>query len=462
MSAQDSSSSEAELSDSEEEVPVVELCRLPLARLLALDLSTTEDFSSLLTILANEGSEKAYVAVMRIRKLLSNEANPPIQEVISAGGVEILHKAMKHEDERIRLEATWAITNLLSGNSQNTTKVLKSGCIATLVDLMNGEDSWGVKEQALWAFGNIAGDSTLWRDQVLEAGGLTAILSNLNENSRNYMKQACWVVSNMVRGRPPPDPMYQIQAAPFVLSHLSLDNDSEINCDLLWALSYVTEKSLENIEINQGNCELLVKFMSHAVISVSLPALRTIGNIISSTEAFTSVFLGIGILGKMNELLDHPKKNMRRETCWVLSNICAESNGSVQQVVFSGILPKVITLALEDDFPIRKEAMWVLANICDHCSLDIKPQVLKMGIATPLTEGLESDDSKVRKVCIEGLTGVFKDIKELMGPEAVLELVSVNDIMEKCKELASQGITAAKGLMQEIAWLTPNDNDLGQ
>ena len=461
MSDQDSSSSE-ELSDSDEGVPLVKLCRLPQALLLALDLSTTEDFSVLLTILANEGSEKAYAAVMRVRKLLSNEANPPIEKVISAGGVEILHKAMKHEDERIRLEATWAITNLLSGNSQNTAKVLKSGCITTLVDLMNGQDSWGVKEQALWAFGNIAGDSTLWRNQVLEAGGLAAILSNLNENSRNYMKQACWVVSNMVRGRPPPDQMYQIQAAPFVLSHLSLDNVHEINCDLLWALSYITERSLDHIELNQVNCELLVKFMSHAVISVSLPALRTIGNIISSTEAFTSVFLSIGILVKMNEMLDHPKKTMRREACWVLSNICAESNSCVQHVVFSGILPKVITLALGDDFPIRKEAMWVLANVCDHCSLDIKSQVLKMGIATPLTEGLESDDSKVRKVCIEGLTGAFKDIKGLMGPEEILQLASVSDIMAKCKELASQGVASAKGLMQEIAWMVPNDNDLGQ
>ena len=451
-----------EVSDSDEEVPVVQLCCLPFPDLHSLDSSITEDFSTLLTVLANEDCEKAHAAVMRIRKLLSNESNPPIQAVIEAGGVTVLHRAMKHEDERIRYEATWAITNLLSGNSKNTAKVLKSGCIPTLVSLMNIEESWGVKEQALWAFGNIAGDSTQWRDQVLEAGGLTAILANLREDSRTYMKNACWVVSNMVRGRPAPDTAYQVQAAPFVLAHISLESDSEINCDLLWALSYITEQSVDNIGLNSSYCELLVQFTANSAIPVALPALRTIGNIISSTDKYTRVFIQMGVLDKMKELLQHSKKNIRRETCWVLSNICAESNSVVEQVVLSGILPQVINLALEDEATIRKEAVWVIANTCDHCSLELKPALLAIGVAQPLIEGLSFEDRKTRGVAIDGLMGLLKNVKEAISPEVILSHVDVGEVVMHCKELASQGTARAKGLLKEIAWLTPNDNDLDQ
>ena len=81
--------------ESDEEVPVVQLCCLPLAELRTLDLATMHDFSALLN-----------TAVPRIRELLSIESNPPIQAVTEAGGVAILHKAMHHADTRIRTEAT--------------------------------------------------------------------------------------------------------------------------------------------------------------------------------------------------------------------------------------------------------------------------------------------------------------------------------------------------------------------
>lgn len=461
MSAQESSS-DVKLSDFDEEVPVVQLCSLPLERLHSLDPNTTKDISTLLTVLVNEESQKAYAAVKRIRKLLSVASNPPIQEVIDAEGVDILHKMMKHEDENIRYEAIRAISNILSSDSRNTTnKVLKSGCITTLVDTMNGEESWEIKEQTVLVLGSIAGYSTVGRYQVLEAGGLTAILSNLNENSQGYMKQACWAVSNMVIGRPPPGLTYQIQAAPFVLAHLRLDNASETSRDLLWALSYITEHGVEHIELNEAICELLVTLACNSEMSVSIPALRTIGNVASSSMAYTSVFIDIGILNKLKELLNHPANSIRREICFVIRSMCAKRNGIMQQVILSGILPKVITLAPRGDFLLQKEAMRLLVSICDHCSLDIKPHVLDMGISTPLTEGLKSEDKQTRIMCTEGLRGMFKDIKEVMSAEAILLLVNVKDIMENCKELSKQGMSAAQDLMQEIAWLA-NDGDLDE
>lgn len=283
---------------------------------------------------------------------------------------------------------------------------------------------------------------------------MTIILSNLNENSQDYIKCAGWMVSNIVKNRHPPDQIYLIQAASFAFAHLNLGSDFEIQRDLLYTLDKITENSLEGIELNQAVCELLVTFLSHSSSQISLSALRTIGNIIFSTNGYTSVFIECGLLGKMFGLLDYRKSVICKEALLVLSNMCVENNDTVQRLIFFRIFPIVVRRAMGYDLSIRKEAIYVLASICDNCPLDIKPKLLRMRIAEPLTEGLLTKDSEIREMCIKALIGVLKDIKEAMSVGEILKLVDVRDIVGNCKELARQGTSAAQGLMRDIAWLT--------
>ena len=58
-----------------------------------------------------------------------------------------------------------------------------------------------VREQAVWALGNIAGDSTKCRDLVLSHGALHPLLSHLNEHSKlTMLRNATWTLSNFCRG----------------------------------------------------------------------------------------------------------------------------------------------------------------------------------------------------------------------------------------------------------------------
>lgn len=52
-------------SGSDERVPVVQLCCLPLAEVLTLDLSTTEDFSILLEVLTYADEVKALTKILK-------------------------------------------------------------------------------------------------------------------------------------------------------------------------------------------------------------------------------------------------------------------------------------------------------------------------------------------------------------------------------------------------------------
>ncbi len=56
-----------------------------------------------------------------------------------------------------------------------------------------------------------------------------------------------------------------------------------------------------------------------------IPALRIIGNIATGDNKQTDTILFNGVLPRLEKLLSNNKNAVRRETCWVLSNIAAGS-----------------------------------------------------------------------------------------------------------------------------------------
>lgn len=70
-----------------------------------------------------------------------------------------------------------------------------------------------------------------------------------------------------------------------------------------------------------------------------------------------------GILQALSRLLAHPKKAIRKEVCWSVSNITAGNVKQIQMTIENNIVDQLLQILQFDDNEVKKEAVWALSNI---------------------------------------------------------------------------------------------------
>lgn len=372
----------------------------------------TQDLPKMVEQIQAPDFDNQLAATVKFRQILSREHNPPIDLVIQSGVIPKLVEFMgENHPDMLQLEAAWALTNIASGNSEQTKIVVELGAVPLFVQLLNSS-SVEVKEQAIWALGNVAGDSSELRDYVLGCNAMIPVLSLFNTTKMSLIRTATWTLSNLCRGKNPQPDWQIVQQAIPTLSKLIYSVDAETLVDACWAVSYLSDGTTEAIQavVDARIPHRLVELLGHESTLVQTPALRAIGNIVTGNDLQTQIVINAGVLPALGPLLNSQKETIRKEACWTISNITAGNIDQIQAVIDANLIPQIIRLLTNGDYKTKKEACWAISNASSG-GLTRPDQIrylVSQGCIKPLCDLLAVADTKIIEVTLDSLENILK------------------------------------------------------
>ncbi|KAF2076195.1 hypothetical protein CYY_002495 [Polysphondylium violaceum] len=356
-----------------------------------------------------------------LRKILS-VGSPPNDKVLVTG---VLPRLVTFLDDSapqiLQFESCWCLSNIASGTAAHTKQVVENGALVPLVKLLspNSKAMEDLKEQCVWAIGNITGESPKYRDEALYLGVIDHLVDFASKTKvLNSLRIISWTISNLCRGKPPP-PFHLVSPALSLLETLVHYPDQEINIDATWAVGHMSTNASPEVTQCIVDRPALVKRMVELMLSptqaIMVPALRVVGNIASSSEIEnTKLVISFGILPIIHGLFRHAKKTVRKEAFWIASNIAVGSPLLIQQMIDADFYQPILHALTNENEVIecKREISWILSNTLSEATPqqvdDLVRSPILAFIPSILDTMLEHPSDKICLILLETFENILK------------------------------------------------------
>ena len=240
---------------------------------------------------------------------------------------------------------------------------------------------------------------------------LASLMNISNPENNGVLTNAVWALSNFCRGKPQPALQSVAPAIPHLANILQLNN-KEALMDACWAISYLSDGDNDRIDAvmsGDGIVTNIVNLLDHESAGIVTPVVRVLGNFVSGNDKQTQTVLEAGVLNHMSNLLTFKKRGVRKEACWLLSNIAAGTRDQISQLVRN---PKIMQLVVETvrdaEWDVRKEATWVVSNIATGGKEEHIHFLVELGAIEALCSVLDVADARITMVVLEAIENILK------------------------------------------------------
>lgn len=156
--------------------------------------------------------------------------------------------------------------------------------------------------------------------------------------------------------------------------------------------------------------------------------MRLLGAFVCGNAKLTQSVVDSGALDMLPKLMGHPNKKIRKDVCWVISNIAAGTQLQLEALVLKNYLPRLIAVFKEDEPEIKKEVIWAICNM----SLLEKPELIQYIFENKILEVIcqiiKHSDPKIIAVGIESLNNLLnygRMYPNELGKNPVLEKIEL-------------------------------------
>jgi hypothetical protein len=203
-----------------------------------------------------------------------------LDAIIASGAVPLLARLLGSGSapHATQFEAAWALAIVAAWDTVHVPCVANEpGAIKGIVSLLGSTDHHDACEHAVQALGNIAGESSAFRDLILESGVVAAMLkvasrTNIPVALRHNID---WTISRLCFPKPP---LATIAAAIPFLIEMSQSPDDDFAHAGLQGLFYITD---------DGDCDGISAVIEHGALPVIMRRLSSANNAVGIFDVLT-------------------------------------------------------------------------------------------------------------------------------------------------------------------------------